>query len=44
MDSFKLAFMRMSHLLINDLSSMVFEHLWNFFNLKDSTNIFIQFH
>jgi len=26
-DSFKLAFMRMSHLLINDLSSMVFEHL-----------------
>jgi hypothetical protein len=41
-DFFKLTFQHMSHLFASNLSRMVFEHLWNYFHLKDSTNGFSQ--
>ncbi len=44
MDSFRLAFLRMSHLLANGWSSMVFEHFQDSFNLEDLANGFIQLH
>jgi hypothetical protein len=44
MDSFRLAFLRMSHLLANGWSSTVFEHFQDSFNLEDLANGFIQLH
>jgi hypothetical protein len=41
-NSFKLAFQHMLHLLINDPSGMVFEHLWECFHPEDSTSGFLQ--
>jgi len=32
----------MSHLSTNGLSRMVFEHLWNYFHLEDSTSGLLQ--
>jgi len=43
LDSFKSTFIWSSHLSINDFSCMVFEHLQDLFDLKDSTNAFPQF-
>jgi hypothetical protein len=44
MDFFKSAFLRIFHLSYIGPFGMVFEHLWNFFNLKNSINGFIQLH
>jgi len=38
---FKLAFQCMSHLSINGLSRMVFEHLWDCFHLEDLASGFL---
>jgi hypothetical protein len=43
-DSFKSAFLCMSHLLVSGPFGMVFEHFQNIFDLKDSVSGFIQFH
>jgi hypothetical protein len=39
-NSFKLTFQRMLHLSISGPSMMVFEHLWDYFHLENSTNGF----
>jgi hypothetical protein len=41
-DSFKLAFQRTPHLSSNGPFKMVFEHLWDYFHLKDLMNGFFQ--
>jgi hypothetical protein len=41
LDSFRSTFMHMSHLFVGGLLGMVFEHLWDVFDLKDSTSNFI---
>ncbi len=43
LDFFRVAFMHLSPISTRGPSSMVFEHLWDVFDLKDSTNNFIQF-
>jgi hypothetical protein len=43
-NSFRSIFWCMSHLLASGPSSMVFKHLQDSFNLKDSTSGFIQLH
>jgi uncharacterized protein (DUF486 family) len=37
---FKLTFIYVAHLLVGGPSNMVFKHLWDVFDLKDSTNDF----
>ncbi len=44
LDYFRSAFLHMSHLSLRRHFSMVFEHLWDAFDLEDSTNGFIQLH
>jgi hypothetical protein len=44
MNFFKLIFLRMSHLLASGHFGMVFEHLQDSFDPKDSTSGFIQLH
>jgi hypothetical protein len=44
LDSFKLIFMRMSHLSRRGPSGMVFEHIWDVFYSKDFASDFIQLH
>jgi hypothetical protein len=41
LDSFRSAFMHMSHLFAMGFSSVVFKHLWDVFDLKDFVNILI---
>jgi hypothetical protein len=43
-DFFYLIFLHMSHLLISGSSGMAFEHFWDFSNLDDLANGFIQLH
>ncbi len=42
LDMFKTTFIHLAHLLASGLSGMVLEHLWDIFDLKDSTSGFSQ--
>jgi hypothetical protein len=42
LDSFMSTFIQLSHLSLDDFLNIIFEHLQNLFNPKDSTNAFTQ--